>query len=85
MGQRIRPGFDPVMIQHHHIQPQRAGFFERRAAGRAAIHGDDQFRAFFFQLGEGRRGGTITFADAVGNINPRHISQAGEKIRQQSG
>ena len=44
-----RRGFDPVMIQHHHIQAQRLGFFQRRDGGGAAIHRDHQLGAFGLQ------------------------------------
>ena len=72
-----------VMVQHHHIHPQRAGGFKRRAAGSTTIHRDDQTRAFGLQSSEGWGRRAIAFRHPVGDIETWGRAQTGEKFRQQ--
>ena len=60
-----------MVVGNDDIDAQPTGFFYRRHAGDAAIDGDDQADALFFQVFNGGDLQTVPFVNAVGNIGNR--------------
>ncbi|GFO82738.1 MAG: hypothetical protein A49_23650 [Methyloceanibacter sp.] len=68
-----------VVVEDDHLRPGAIGGLDGLAAGRAAIHGEDQPRALLHEPGQGFRRRAIAFGEAVGNVGQTRLSVRAQK------
>ncbi len=77
-----------VVVDDHDLQSDRCGIVERLVRHGAAVDRDDQVGAQRFQPVEGGIGRTVTFQDAVGDIDievAAHGAEPAHQLRRRGG
>ena len=74
-----------VMVEHHHVHAEAAGLGQGLVPGGAAIDGDEEGGALLGEHPHRRDVGTISFRDAVGDVEPVGHAEVAQGAREQRG
>ena len=74
-----------MVIDHHHVRPERPRHRQRGNAGGAAIDRDDQLGAIPGQRLDRRRVGAVALEHAIGNVDARLQAMRAEEALHERG
>ena len=72
-----------MMVEHHNVEAELLGFYERFMAGCPAIDGDQQLDAALGEVADGVHIRPVAFEDAVGNMHDRIEPAVAQIAREQ--